>query len=93
MLNRYREGLGRRAKEVTEGILNAEYEVVVENQAVEGDVENRVPQLALPLTHAAEPTAEKEPAPDHSATGGPNQCDVAAVSASGSQEDSHGPAE
>jgi hypothetical protein len=93
MLNRYREGLGRRAREVTEEILNAEYEVVVENQAAEGEVKNRVPQLAPPLTPSAEPTAEKEPGPDHSATGGPNQRDVAAVSASGSKEDNHGPGE
>jgi DNA repair exonuclease SbcCD ATPase subunit len=77
MLSRYREGLGRRAKEVTEEILNAEYKVISENQAPEGEVENQIPQLALPRTSSPEPTAENEPGPDHSATNGPNQLDVA----------------
>jgi hypothetical protein len=93
MLNRYREGLGRRAKEVTEEIINAEYEVVVENQAVKGEVENRLPQLALPLPPSAEP--KKEPAPDQSAISESDQRDLAAMTASdGSKaEDSHVPGE
>jgi hypothetical protein len=89
MLDRYRQGLGRRVKEVVEEILDAEYKVV-EAQAVETQVgenqaaENQLPQIA-PLLVPGEPTAEQTPVADQSVT-----AERAAVSASIDENNSDG---
>jgi hypothetical protein len=49
MLNRYRQGLGKRAEQATKEILDAEYNVV----------ENQAAQIAPPMVPAAEPEVKK----------------------------------
>jgi hypothetical protein len=83
MLDRYRQGLGRRVKAVTEEILDAEYKEVetkaLENQPAENrKLDNEEPQLALPLV--------PPPAPD--AKGDAEE--AAAVGIGAAQDDDHG---
>jgi hypothetical protein len=89
-LERYRQGLGRRVKDVTEEIVNAEYEVV-ENPSPESQAaEDQLAQLALPLTPLAEPPAENEPVQDHAATSGSNQPQLTPVPGSALVDDGNG---
>ena len=62
-LDRYRQGLGRHVKAVTEEILDAEYKEVetkaLENRTAENrGPDNEVPQLAPPLVPPAAPDAK-----------------------------------
>jgi hypothetical protein len=67
MLDRYRKGLGRRAKEAVEKILDAEYKVVETQTSEDQAAENKLPQIAPPLV-PAEQASEKAPVEDQSVT-------------------------
>jgi len=83
MFDRYRQGLGRRAKEVMEEVLDAEYQVV-ESMPENPAADNQPAQIAPPMVPAAEPEAEKQEVPDQSVTIKSSDLDPTAVSASAS---------
>jgi hypothetical protein len=55
MLERYRQGLGKRAEQIMEEILDAEY-----SQAETPAIENQVPQIAPPLAASTAPEADNQ---------------------------------
>ena len=81
MLDRYRQGLGRRAKQAVEEVLDAEYQVV-ESMPESPAVEDQAVQIAPPMVPTAEPAVEKQDVLDQSVTSGSNDLDPTSVSAS-----------
>jgi hypothetical protein len=89
MLDRYRKGLGRRAKEAVEKILDDEYRVVETQTSEDQAAENKLPQIAPPLV-PAEPTAEQAPVEDQSVTVTVEPAAVSASTDENNGDDSNG---